>query len=469
MTTLNMNRRTFLKTTAYVGSSLSLGLSLTGCDENSGSSSGDTNSIRFAVISDPHIYDESLGTEGSAFEEYLESDRKMLVESVEILETIVAELQQESDLDMLIIPGDLTKDGELVCHERIIETLQPLRDRGIKVYVVPGNHDINNPASVSFDGDTTTTVDNISAETFASLYADFGYDDALYKDENSLSYIVEPVDGVWLVALDSCKYDDNDSLEHSETSGELSDELLSWLLPLLTEAQAAGKVVIGMMHHGIVAHFDSQPSVFAEYLIDNYESVGEQLAEYGLNLIFTGHFHAQDVASADYLGDGSLMMYDVETGSTVTYPCPYRLVELDITNGTLDISSQFVESLDSVDDFTSYAETFVTEGMESLYTEYLAGYGVDDDTISYIAPIAAALHVAHYVGDEATSDETMEVLNNLMSSDDATTAWLGSALYSIAVDPGLADNQLSLSISGESIAKLNTIQRFLQRKSAAIA
>ena len=40
---------------------------------------------RFAVISDPHLYDVGLGVEGTAFQEYMDNDRKLLPESHEIL------------------------------------------------------------------------------------------------------------------------------------------------------------------------------------------------------------------------------------------------------------------------------------------------------------------------------------------------------------------------------------------------
>ena len=432
-------------------------------DETTQSNTSDDSqtSMRFAVLSDPHIYDTSLGTSGTAFEEYLAEDRKMLVESTEILEAIVDNLLEESDLDALIIPGDLTKDGELVCHQKAIEILQPLRDNGIAVYVVPGNHDINNPDAVSFDGDTTVSVDTVTADEFASLYADFGYDAALYKDENSLSYIVEPVDGVWLVALDSCKYDDNLTDGSPDTTGELTDDQLGWLQPLLEEAQQQGKVVFGMMHHGVVAHFDSQPLFFAEYLLDEYTTVGEMLASYGLNLVFTGHFHAQDAVSADYNGDGSLMMYDVETGSAVTSPCPYRLIDLDIANGTFDINSYFIDSIPSNPDFSDYKETFINQGMYSLYTSYLGNMGLSGETLTTFAAVAASLHVAHYKGDEDTDATTLATLESLASSDDTTTASLGAALYSLAVDPGMSDNDLSLSLGSNELAMVNLFKRIM--------
>ncbi len=459
---MTMNRRTFLKTAAVVGSSITLSTGLTGCltqsDDDDDSS---VTSMRFAILSDLHTYDTSLGTSGTAFEEYLAGDRKMLVESTEILQAMVDNLLEETDLDAVIIPGDLSKDGELLCHQKTIEILQSLRDNGILVYVVPGNHDINNPDAVSFDGDSTTSVDTVTADEFAELYDDFGYGSALYQDENSLSYIVEPVEGVWLVALDSCKYDDNLTNGSPDTSGELTDDQLGWLQPLLETAQEEGKVVFGMMHHGIVAHFDSQPDFFSEYLIDEYESVGELLASYGLNLIFTGHFHAQDAVSADYNGDGSSMMYDVETGSVVTSPCPYRFVDLDIANATFSISSEVIDSISSMSDFATYKEEFIEKGMVNLYTSYLAAYVSDETTLSYLANLAATLHIAHYKGDEDTDETTLATLESLMASEDTTTAYLGSALYSLAVDPGLADNELSVEPDSQSVAMVSLFRRLM--------
>ena len=68
------------------------------------------------MLSDLHVYDTSLGSSGSAFERYLAADRKMLLQSREILESMVASLLAVDGLQMVIIPGDLTKDGERLCH-----------------------------------------------------------------------------------------------------------------------------------------------------------------------------------------------------------------------------------------------------------------------------------------------------------------------------------------------------------------
>lgn len=459
-----MHRRTFLKTMALAGSGLTISLGLSGC--NGGDDEKPT-AMRFAVLSDPHVYDPTLGTTGTAFETYLAGDRKMLVQSAEILSTVVSNLLSVSKLDVLIIPGDMTKDGELLCHRKAISLLKPLRDAGIKVYVVPGNHDINNPDAKSYQGSTTTAVANITPEEFSNLYADYGYSAALYRHANSLSYIVEPVEGVWLFAIDSCKYADNASLGTPVTSGALSDDLLGWIKTKLAEAKSQGKVSFGMLHHGVVAHFASQPAFFPEYLLDEYASVGQMLAEYGLQLVFTGHFHAQDGAVADYNGDGSLLMYDIETGSTVTSPCAWRIVDLDIATRTFKINSFDVNSIPSMTDFASFKETFIEQGMLTLYQTYLASMGVTGTALAQLAPLAAALHVAHFKGDEAPSASTLATLQALMASTDTQTAYLGKALYALAVDPGLADNNLSVTLdNATTTAVVDLFQRLLMRQTA---
>ena len=101
---------------------------------------------RFIVFSDPHLYDNSLGTTGKAFEDYIARDRKLLRESEGILQSVVASIK-DIKADFVLIPGDMTKDGELVCHQLCANYLKQITDSGKKVYVIPGNHDIENGQS----------------------------------------------------------------------------------------------------------------------------------------------------------------------------------------------------------------------------------------------------------------------------------------------------------------------------------
>ena len=104
------------------------------------------------LMSDIHVMaPELLEKKGSAYEKYLSQDPKLLEYSGEVLEYLVGETLRRNP-DLVIIPGDLTKDGELVSHQLVVSVLAKLRSAGIPVIVVPGNHDIDNP-----EGSTATT------------------------------------------------------------------------------------------------------------------------------------------------------------------------------------------------------------------------------------------------------------------------------------------------------------------------
>jgi len=203
-------------------------LLLSGCGDGGGS-----RSAKFAVLSDPHLYDgETLGTAGADFAAYLEADPKMLAESGEIVSAAV-DLLKAAPLDFVMVAGDLTKDGELASHRLMASKLAALRASGRKVFVIPGNHDINNPQAVSYKTSPPSPVARVSPEEFRRIYAEFGYNDALFSDPDSLSYVVEPVPGVWLFAIDSCEYANNPNQVAPTTAGSLSDATLAWLMDRL--------------------------------------------------------------------------------------------------------------------------------------------------------------------------------------------------------------------------------------------
>ena len=318
---------------------------------------------RFAVFSDPHFYDNDLGTEGTAFEAYLLQDRKLLRESEALVQAAVGEIlaaHGTDPIDFVIVPGDLTKDGERTSHEKFADYLALIEEAGIPVFVAPGNHDINNPHAVAYDGDTVSSVDTVSPVEFASIYGPFGYDEALIHDPDSLSYAVEAAPGVILLSLDSCKYDDNLFTGHPETSGALKAATLEWALKIIKYARKAGKQVVAFQHHGLTEHYLGQSQAFAEYVIDDWETVSASLADAGLKLAFTGHYHANDITAAAGNEDGATL-YDVETGSLVTAPCPYRIITLH-GNNAAQVETRYITAIDYDTGgmpFPDYAQAFL--------------------------------------------------------------------------------------------------------------
>ena len=399
--------------------------------------------VKFMVISDIHYFDPSLFTlpANASFQGYLSADRKLIIESSAILKNILVTVTTEKP-DFLLVTGDLTKDGEKVDHQTVAALFKTLSDNGIKVLVIPGNHDVNNPAAMSYLGTASASIANVSASDFATIYANCGYGNAVERDPNSLSYVSEPVTGVWMLGIDACHY------TPSETAGSISAPTLAWVKTIISKAKSKNKILLSMMHHGIVEHFVGQSSMFSEYLISDWKNVSTALADSGLNVVFTGHFHAQDIAK----GTGNKgYMYDVETGSTVTAPCPYRIVTLNTVNKTLKIVSGKIDgvtysTIPAGTTFQAYAKNYLSTGMRviSYYMLNSAPYNVPATYINAykLDSIFSNAFVAHYAG-----DETPSITDNAnIQTVKAVSATLGGAIQSVWTDPAPKDNNITIDL-----------------------
>ena len=414
--------------------------------------------LKVAVFSDPHLLSYSLNPFGEAFDAYMAGDRKLLNISPQLLEKIVDEILQ-TDVEIVIIPGDLTKDGELVSHLEVAAQLKRLSDDGRKVYVIPGNHDINNPHAVRYEGASISQVDTVSPSDFERIYHDCGYASTISKDPHSLSYIAEPTDWLRLIAMDSCIYENNMMIGYPITGGRFGEETLNWIIDAIEEGCEKGQLVLGFMHHGIVQHFSLQETYFGDYLLDNWKEVAENFANAGMNMVFTGHFHTQDVSMhLSLLGN---IIYDVQTGSLITFPNPYRIVQINPT-GEIDIRSCFIEDLDDYADFRAYSQGFVKDGINGLLPgllkDQLVNYGFSKGVIASLDRFLNAMygeltlsqHIAtvmtdFYSGDEIPSEETSQVIKTLKQNLLNPFLFLaGLTIDSLSKDSPPPDNNLSL-------------------------
>ena len=422
-----------------------------------------TDEKKIIVFSDPHYYAPELGTTGSAFEKYLAADTKLLAESDASLRKTVDTIKA-SNAGIVLIPGDLTKDGEMVSHQKVASYLKELEDSGKKVYVINGNHDINNPEAYSYSGDTVTPVPSVSPADFKELYKDFGYAEALAVDPDSMSYVVEPVKGLRIIVMDSALYDNNYAKGTPVIAGALSEGRLSWILQQTAIAKAEGKTVLGMMHHGLTDHFTVQRQLFGEYVISDADSIASALADAGMQAVFTGHFHAQDIAAGQ---GGDKEIYDIETGSLLTYPNPFRTIEVTGHN-KLKITTDKLESINYDTGgltFPDFAKAFIVKGLKLQSPQLLAGLLVqqgmppeqamaaaEDLANQEVAPaltirdLMVTVMLAHYQGDEAVDPQIISVIQYLSASNDPLQRMLGGALLSLSTDLTPEDNDVILKL-----------------------
>ena len=296
--------------------------------------------LRIAVMSDLHYLSPDMIADTEDFEHAFNSDRKLLKESSSVLREMLERVRADKP-DILLVSGDLTKDGEQECHAALAKQLQQLQQDvpGLKIYVINGNHDIRNYNAKNFntaDGKAVPAT-RTEPEDFKQIY-DFVYSDptviatftpAEGNKAGGLSYVARPVEGLTVIAMDTCRYSsDNTSIgdDEHETSGAISADLEKWVIEQTAAAKARGDLVIGLEHHGLVPHFDVQPTILPMYLVNGYERIAQEYADAGMSVVFTGHMHAVDIAAMTTAAGNTF--YDIETGSALTYPCPVRFVDL---------------------------------------------------------------------------------------------------------------------------------------------
>lgn len=355
--------------------------------------------LRIAVMSDLHYLSPDMIADTEDFEHAFNSDRKLLKESSSVLREMLERVRADKP-DILLVSGDLTKDGEQECHAALAKQLQQLQQDvpGLKIYVINGNHDIRNYNAKNFntaDGKAVPAT-RTEPEDFKRIY-DFVYSDptvlatftpAEGNKAGGLSYVARPVEGLTVIAMDTCRYSsDNTSNgdDEHETSGAISADLEKWVIEQTAAAKARGDLVIGLEHHGLVPHFDVQPTILPMYLVNGYERIAQEYADAGMSVVFTGHMHAVDIAAMTTKAGNTF--YDIETGSALTYPCPVRFVDLrrttvgGETNTYMSVSTKthigpinYTDPATGVayviDDLTEYAREF---GFSTAMLKTVAG------------------------------------------------------------------------------------------------
>lgn len=368
-----------------------------GQGDESGASGEGADDIRIAVLSDTHYYPLNYVSECEDYDAYVGGDPKMLEESGSILDAALSMVEEDAP-DVLLVSGDLTKDGEKLGHEQLAERFQKIEDEtDTEVFVINGNHDIYNyQDSCTFENGKKESAETTTPDEFKQIYRNFGYDgnwDAQYfvnpnagsgEQAGGLSYSVD-LGKFTIVAIDSGMYSPDahtgyDTNEHV-TAGRVDEDLLPWVVDQTKQAEAEGDTVIGLMHHGLVPHFSMEDQVLSEYVVEDWKDVASQLADAGMRYIFTGHMHANDIAQ--FTSNAGNTITDLETGSLSSWMSPVRTVTLEKgaalddgtarTKETFDVSSESVKSISfkdhtgkvtQIDDLKSYTQ-------EKLYPDTL--------------------------------------------------------------------------------------------------
>ena len=329
-----------------------------------------TRTVRLAVVSDVHYVPTPSAENLEAAEKAGLDESRMVAENERVFDQTMKDVL-ETKPDSILISGDMTNNGEKKYAAELAGKLAEVKQKvGGNIYVMNGNHDINNSYAAEFENGNVLSAERMDTDEFKTLFKDFGYgdDSRLFNGETGkdisnsgeLSYAAEICDGVTLIVLDGGYYCNDKTKLYSEaqqTAGAVSDELLSWAEAEAKAASSKGNLVLAMCHYGVVPHIEDKGDLVnsyrSNYLLSNWQEVADTLADAGTAAVLTGHYHGNDISS--YTSKNGNKIYDIQTASLVIYPVSWRTIDLTITEELgrttygINADTKFVRTADGLD------------------------------------------------------------------------------------------------------------------------
>ncbi len=294
--------------------------------------------LEFYLITDLHHYSQNLGTEGKAYTALYNREQKCLAETGAIIDAYIDKIISDKSIDKVLIAGDVSYDGALESHLDLIPRLERFHNAGKRVFLITATHDYfvegnETGHAHKYIGDESEPATPTDREKLVELYHGFGPDEAISVHKPSHSYVVQLDKGYRLLCLNDdgdrvfCGYDRNE---------------LDWILNEIRKAHEAGDYIFGMTHHPTLPPFPLYPDFSPRDMLGDWENTTTLLADAGLELMFTGHTHMQNIAlKTTQKGN---RYYDVNTSALTGYPSCMRKVKID--DSKIEIRTETIDSFD---------------------------------------------------------------------------------------------------------------------------
>ncbi|MCQ4036046.1 metallophosphoesterase family protein [Kaistella montana] len=208
-------------------------------------------------------------------------------------------------------------------------------------------------------------------------YSEYHYQDALQDAEiqnrtyesssgfqvPDLSYISEPVEGIWLMAIDGNTYipeKKTGSPTDPNTYGGANDgynnaikyksHLLSWVKRMTQEAEKQNKILIAFSHYPMVDFNNGATPELAELLgkdkwqlsrVPN-ENVTNAFAEAGIKIHFAGHMHIND-SETKSISNGK-MIRNFQVPSLAAYLPGYKVITIE-SGGNIRVETKTIANV----------------------------------------------------------------------------------------------------------------------------
>lgn len=378
---------------------------------------------QIAFISDAHIQDVDGHAERVRSMEVQVQSTRLFNENYYALLAALDDVARRN-IRWVVLPGDLTDNGQFFNQQKIKNILHSYTQRkGMRFFVTTGNHDPALPLGLmqknahflAADGSRVTREDSCAGYVSQmECYADFGffprkddcywespftsytYDKYSYEDAcresvlskrtytlcdsltaTDASYLVEPVDGLWLLAIDGGVYlpkemkDGKWSYQGSSAGYNLvlkhKPFLLPWVRKVVEEAQKRHKTLVAFSHYPLVDFNDGVSEhvrrIWGDRRFDLHRvpeaEVSEAFLQAGLRLHFAGHMHVNDTGIWE--GKDGKHLYNIQVPSIATYVPAYKILTIESD----EVFRAETVALDTV------------PGFDSLFPLYRAEYQSD--------------------------------------------------------------------------------------------
>ena len=163
------------------------------------------------------------------------------------------------------------------------------------------------------------------------------------------SYLVEPVEGLWLLAIDANVYvpksegfdvDEPQNPNNFVGSGNAGYNLMfshkshviNWIKDVVKRADKAGKKLIAFSHFPMSEFYDGQSEAIGDYFgLDNFQlarkpldKISQALAATGLKVHVGGHMHINDTGFTR--GQDGQFLFNIQAPSIAAYVPAYKIL-----------------------------------------------------------------------------------------------------------------------------------------------
>lgn len=362
--------------------------------------------VRVAFIADPHVQDVVSRPELARTMASQLGSTRLFNENIHAFRSALDDVVRRG-IRLVVLPGDLTDDGQAANVAAVKRMLDGYaRRQGMMFFVTTGNHDPVLPDGKDYVAGNLLAADGSRAAMasrgglvagevpvdttlhclgyaglmeewagfgyspreeylyWATPFSAYGYEDYAFGLAEAVagpqvrhyvvgdtlqavdaSYVVEPVEGLWLLAIDGSVYlprrKADGSIGYQGSSAGYANVwkhkkfLIDWIARVAADARRLDKTLVAFCHYPATGFHNGVGEVVSRFMggkAMNMHRVPPReltaaLLEAGIRLHFAGHLHQNHTAvAAD--GEGRVM-YNIQVPSTAAYVPAYKILAVE--------------------------------------------------------------------------------------------------------------------------------------------